>query len=783
MRSHIKLLCILLSVLMLASVPIPAVALPEADTGSDYRTYLRTLGFPEDYIEPLYELHLLHPTWSFEPLDVTSLNSKYTWDYVIHMETEDSPQRSLISSNSAYTAYRHKTNTQLYDSGWYQASTTAVEYFMDPRNFLNEKDIFQFEDLRYRDTVTKQQVETALDGTFMANAKLENGLTYTEYFIEVGKRLGINPLHLASRARQEQGLKGGGSNISGVGGDKLWYYYSNNIQTEDGAIVYAPTSGHTEDSLRQYNGLYNFYNINASGTGRFAILLGAMKEAKTGTADMAAEWGGSPSWDTRWKSIYGGAYKLSKSYISNYQNTLYLQKWNVDARSKSASGGSRNFWGQYMQNAGAALTEARNSYNAMAQNDCLDCAYTFLIPIYADMPTSCPDPAGGKCEFYAVSSTKYSYVNDISMATCSTSVRNDYYKFDGVGYTAGMPLNITGNSMHTSGVEAFEYSFDGKAWQTMDTHPMEDGITPTGDLANFNVYTDHTIPFYFTSAIPSSAMTVGTHTAVVRGRVRFDAEDTALNNCRYYLVALITITAKERNCYITVNDIAQSKQDSTKLGQVYTLPQASKSPDKDTHFAGWRVEGNSTAQFLPAGAGITVTENLTLTPIYVYLAMRHGAAVQIAPTSRLRFCAAIDYDGYTELNTAAGALNVSCGMIICETPPSGLATLHPDSLALSSIGYKKTVAASWCQNATASGEYYGFFGDTDGITAEGYSTVYSATAYIRVIYSNSVSSYICADYDAESSARSVKSVAAAALASTYRTYTDVEKIVLAELAK
>jgi len=297
------------------------------------------------------------------------------------------------------------------------------------------------------------------------------------------------------------------------------------------------------------------------------------------------------------------------------------------------------------------------------------------------------------------------------------------------------------------------------------------------------VYTDHTIPFYFTSAIPASAMTVGTHTAVVRGRVRFDAEDTALNNCRYYLVALITITAKERNCYITVNDIAQSKQDSTKLGQVYTLPQASKSPDKDTHFAGWRVEGNSTAQFLPAGAGITVTEDLTLTPIYVYLAMRHGAAVQIAPTSRLRFCAAIDYDGYTALNASAGALNVSCGMIICETPPSGLATLHPDSLALSSIGYKKTVAASWCQNATASGEYYGFFGDTDGITADGYSTVYSATAYIRVTYSNSVSSYICADYDAESSARSVKNVAAAALASPARTYTDVEKIVLAELAK
>lgn len=783
MKLYIKLLCIMLSVLMLASIPLPAVALPGDAAGGDYRAYLRTLGFPEDYIEPLYELHLLHPTWSFEPLDVTALNSKYTWDYVIHMETADSPKRSLISSNSAYAAYRHKTNTELYDSGWYQASVAAVEYFMDPRNFLNEKDIFQFEDLRYRDTVTKTQVETALEGTFMANAKLENGLTYTEYFIEVGKRLGINPLHLASRARQEQGLKGSGSNISGVGGDKLWYYYSNQVQTENGAIVYAPSSGHTEDSLKAYNGLYNFYNINASGTGRFAILLGAMKEAQTGTADMAAEWGGSPSWDTRWKSIYGGAYKLSKSYISNYQNTLYLQKWNVDARSKSASGGSRNFWGQYMQNVGAALTEARNSYNAMAQNDCLDCAYTFLIPVYDGMPSSCPDPAGGKCEFYATSDSKYSYINEITMATCSVSVRNDYYKYDSTGYPAGMSLNITGYSMHTSGVEAFEYSFDGKAWQTMDARPYGENITLTGELADFKVYTDPTIPFYFTSAIPASAMTAGEHTVTVRARVRFDAEDTALNNCRYYLVALITETAKERSCYITVNDIADKKYDSSKLGQVYTLPQASKSPHEDYHFVGWRVEGNATKQFLPAGAGITVNEDLTLTPVYVYLAMRRGAAVQIAPTSRLRFCAAIDYDGYTALNAAAGALNVSCGMIICETPASGLATLHPDSLMISSIGYKKTVASSWCQNATASGEYYGFFGDTDGITADGYSTIYSAIAYIHVTYSNSVSSYICADYDAAASARSVKSVAAAALASPYSTYTDVEKIVLAELAK
>jgi len=251
MKKYTRIISIIMALLMLGVTPLPITA-TDADDG--YKQHLLSLGFPEDYIEPLYELHLLHPEWSFEPLKVTSLNSKYSWDYVIRMETVDSPKRSLISASPAYTAYRHATNKELYDSGWYQASTATVEYFMDPRNFLNEKDIFQFENLSFSPTVTVEQIESALNGTFMERAVLDNGKTYAEYFLEVGKELGINPLHLASRARQEQG-KGTSAQISGLGGDKLWYYYSNKIQSEGDRIVYAPATGHTEQELKGYNGL------------------------------------------------------------------------------------------------------------------------------------------------------------------------------------------------------------------------------------------------------------------------------------------------------------------------------------------------------------------------------------------------------------------------------------------------------------------------------------------------------------------------------------------------
>ncbi|MBQ9080329.1 MAG: hypothetical protein IJY27_04570 [Clostridia bacterium] len=777
MKTSVRILATLLALLTLLAIPLPVTAAPSTE-GSDYRTYLRSLGFPESYVDDLYELHLLHPTWSFEPLLVTELNSKYTWDYVLHMETEDNVKRSLISSGSAYTAYRHKTNTTLYDSGWYQASAEAVEYFMDPRNFLNEKDIFQFEDLSFRDTVTVEQIETSLVGTFMAGKTLENGKTYAEYFLEVGRELGINPLHLASRARQEQGLVGTSSQISGLGGDKLWYYYSNNIQTENGAIVYAPASGHTESELKDYNGLYNFYNINAAGTGRFAILLGALQEAQTGTAAMADKWGGSPSWDTRWKSIYGGAYKLAKSYISNYQNTLYLQKWNVDARSKSSSGSSRNFWGQYMQNVGAALSEARNSYNALAENDCLDCAYTFLIPVYKGMPESCPDPAGGNCEFYAVSDAKYSSRNALTITTGIPQAENTYVSTQTMHYS-GNSLNIIGYSLHSSAPEAYEYSLDGGAWQSMQGKHENTLIISD---PKFAACEDASVPYYFSATIPANRLTAGEHTILVRGRVRFDAADTTLNNCRYYLIAEMTVDVRGSTASIIIEDIAKTKYDGVDLGATYTLPVATASSDADTYFAGWLVTGESSDKsFLPAGADITVTENLTLTPIYIFIQMRPGAAIKISPTSALRFCAALDYDGYTALVGAAGQNKVEHGMIICQTPASGLTTLHPDSLALSSISYKKTVATEWCQRADSSGEYYGFFGDSAAIGEKDYETTYSATAYVRVTYSNGASAYICAAYDADTAARSVKEVAETALQYSRNKYTDVERAVLGSM--
>lgn len=760
-------------IMLLSTIPLSeTTVLASEPAPDDYRDYLRWLGFPESYVDDLYELHLLHPSWSFEPLMVTRLNSKYTWDYCIKMETEDNPKRSLVSKSSAFSAYRHPTNTELYDTGWYQASTAAVEYLMDPRNFLNEKDIFQFEDLRFNEACTLSQVESALVDTFMSGARLENGKTYAEYFYEVGRELGLSPVHLASRARMEQGKAGTASQISGLGGDKLWYYYSEHIQTENGGIVYAPASGHTEEELKGYNGLYNFYNINAAGTGRFAVLLGALKEARTGTADMAAKWGGSPSWDTRWKSIYGGAHRLAKSYINNYQNTLYLQKWNVDNRSKSSSGGSRNFWGQYMQNIGGALSEARNNYVSLAGNDCLDCPFRFVIPVYSGMPESCPDPASGRCEMYAISTTKYHSSSSLTLGTTTKQATDGYISLT-TSCTERGGLTLHGTSLHSCLPEAFEYSVSGDVWQPMQS--SHDASLKIED-SRFAGCGAASVPNTFDAIIDTSKLGVGEFSVAVRGRVGFETTNTSRNSCRYYLIAELNVNVIEGGVTVTLKGNDSNTTLLLEEGAVLTLPDAPSAsdapgcdaPGMKNYFVGWVVSVNTAEpaggneQLMPAGARLRVARDTTVEPLYVCLGMRPGASAKIAETSALRFHGIVGYDGYERLRELSAG-RVSCGLIVCPVPASGLTSLTPDELRRLSVQYKQTVTVDWRQTATRGG-YYSFSGDTDPIAPDARALMYAATCYVKVTYADSTTAYICADYAPARSCRSVSQVWAAAAA-------------------
>lgn len=343
----------------------------EGETTEDYIAYLMGLGFPKDYAQLLEPLHKRHPEWQFNPIKITDLsNGKYTWNYVIEKEIEDDENNTVYYTLS--DAMDYAIDDKLVESGiWFRAKRESVEFFMDPRNFLTENNIFMFENLQGDVTDSTLAVECLLDGTFMFRANMgDNGsnMKYSECFVEVGKKVGISPLMIAARLRQEQGVSGTSALISGTCGNTLWEYYSNQTNS-------APESGYSEGSLKAYNGYYNFFNIEATGTGRFATLLAGMKEAQNG------------GWTSRYKAIEGGATKVKSRYIDDFQQTLYFQKFNIDPRSH------RNFWGQYMQAIHAAYDEGRSTFNAYRRANLLNNPFVFDIPVFEGMPESpCPDP-------------------------------------------------------------------------------------------------------------------------------------------------------------------------------------------------------------------------------------------------------------------------------------------------------------------------------------------------------------------------------------------------------
>ncbi len=244
---------------------IPCIS-AEAATDA-YAQSLRDEGFPDDYVELLCDLHDLHPAWVFKADKITELSREhktstpYTWNYVKYMEYDYVESRNLISPYYAQKEPAYSKNENKYDSGIYPASEACVEFFLDPRNFLNEYDVFQFEVLEYNDSMTPELLESTLSGTFMANTVIPGDdntekLTYAEYIVQIAQELNLSALQIASRLRNEQGVAGTNPLISGTCGDNLWELYSEQAEN-------APTTGYNETQLKSYNGYYNFFNMDA----------------------------------------------------------------------------------------------------------------------------------------------------------------------------------------------------------------------------------------------------------------------------------------------------------------------------------------------------------------------------------------------------------------------------------------------------------------------------------------------------------------------------------------
>ena len=85
-------------------------------------------------------------------------------------------------------------------------------------------------------------------------------------------------------------------------------------------------------------------------------------------------------WNSMQKGIEGGVKILKSYYIDKEQNTLYLNKFDVNPAS---GGGFYNH--QYMQNLSAAYSEARILNEAYVDSGVQNNKIKFIIPVYENM--------------------------------------------------------------------------------------------------------------------------------------------------------------------------------------------------------------------------------------------------------------------------------------------------------------------------------------------------------------------------------------------------------------
>ena len=248
--------------------------------------------------EQIQQLKTKHPNWSFKILytDI-DWNEAIGKEYLGH---GSSPKNLVPKTHNSSWICNICGVDKAYDNGsWRCASKSGIEYMMDPRNSINEADIFQFEEL----TSTGSDVNIVkkmTNGTFLQGREQE--------ITNIANTKGVNAYYIVARLIQEQG-KSGSELISGK------------------------------------TGYYNAFNFGASGSTSEQVIANGLAYAK------------KKGWDTLEKSISGGVDLIANEYIKIGQNTLYFQKFNVTKKSTFAHQYQQNLFAAKTESA-----TLRNTY-------------------------------------------------------------------------------------------------------------------------------------------------------------------------------------------------------------------------------------------------------------------------------------------------------------------------------------------------------------------------------------------------------------------------------------
>ena len=300
--------------------------LPEADpadgvaTFASYSYETELAKFPKSYQVLLAKLHKKHPNWVFIA-DQTNL------DFATAVDKESNNALSYLSP-SACSFLMSSAVKNTY------ANSNTIAYYMDPRNYFNEKGIFLFVDINHHSSYTQAGVKSVLSGTDLAK-----GDSYAKTILNAGSKNNMNPYFLAGK-----------------------------IITETGGLLSQTSICGTN---KKYPGIYNFYNI------------GAYTGAEDGLKWASQKGSYQRPWNTQAKSISGGASMIYSNFYKQGQETIYYTRFNVGPRAAYAK-----YYHQYMSSLYGGVNEAERMYKGY-QTSGMNGNCVFHIPVFKRMPSTC----------------------------------------------------------------------------------------------------------------------------------------------------------------------------------------------------------------------------------------------------------------------------------------------------------------------------------------------------------------------------------------------------------
>lgn len=368
------------AVMFFSSVAVGTVV--QAGTVEDN---LRAQGFSESYIEDLAALQKAHPNWKF-----VAFKTGIDFDDAVKGELAGTP-----------------------------TTETNLRAYLDPRNWLNEKYIFQFESIKKSDAVqSASSVNAILKNTWMANSKINyfdtQGIsktvtevnTYADAMIKASNYTNMSANYIAAKIRQENG--GATYSATAVCGTRppfqgIFNYFNIGAYTTamDGlawaagflkankdTVLYDGTNATASPIVTVSNGqrmtyvkedgeYYRVTLYNELGNGKYDDKeTGYILKSDVNTTYMGNY--GRP-WTDPNKAIYYGAKYIANGYLT-YQYTMYLQKFNVNAQSGNL------YRHEYMTNVSGAASEGYHLYSGYSNAGLLNSAHTFYIPVFNNMP-------------------------------------------------------------------------------------------------------------------------------------------------------------------------------------------------------------------------------------------------------------------------------------------------------------------------------------------------------------------------------------------------------------